>query len=311
MTTTSNHLTQLRIKHLMLLQMIDTHRSLSKVGQAMHLTQPAITAMLNDLEQAFEVSLVARDRQGAMLTPAGVATKARLAALLNELHAARDANIASASGHYLRIGVLPAAMIGLIPEVIAMIKRRGVDLVLRFTESTVEHAVEALYNNELDCVIGRVDAKSLSKLPYREFSFEKLLATGLKLACSIDNEFGKKPSITLEDLVRQSWALLSIDAQTRNTFDQAFIQNGLVPPTPVVESLSFFSNLHLVAVSDFLTIAPATAVARFEKLKMIRQIAFEWPISPSPLLLITRNEKKGIDSLARFRTILKACATHL
>nr|WP_269845262.1 LysR family transcriptional regulator [Candidimonas nitroreducens] len=295
----------------MLLQMIDTHRSLRKVGEAMHLTQPAITAMLNDLEQAFEVSLVARDRQGAMLTPAGIATKARLAALLNELHAARDANIASASGHYLRIGVLPAAMIDLIPEVIALIKQRGVDLVLKFTESTVEHAMEALYNNELDCVIGRVDAKSLSQLPYREFSFEKLLATGLKLACSPDNEFGKRPSITLDDLVPQNWALLSIDSQTRNTFDQAFIQNGLVPPTPVVESLSFFSNLHLVSVSDFLTIAPATAVARFEKLKMIRQIAFEWPISPSPLLLITRNEKNSIDSLARFRTMLKACAAHL
>ncbi|HEY9280448.1 MAG TPA: LysR family transcriptional regulator [Eoetvoesiella sp.] len=302
---------QLRIKHLTLLDLISTHGSLRKVGEAMHLTQPAITAMLKDLESAFDASLVNRDRQGATLTPSGVATRARLEAILNELQAARHANTVSKNGSFLRIGALPAAMIGLVPEVIAVIQKQGLPIALKFIESTVEQAMSSLFNNELDCVIGRLDAKTLLSFPDQEFSFDKLLSMGLQVACGRNNPFSSRKMLTLEDLAEQKWALLSVDSQSRSAFDQAFIQRGMAPPQPVVESLSFLSNFHMVSISSLLTIAPMSAVSKFQKLKMVRKVPYEWPISSSPLLLITKKDKHKIDALVQFRKVLMTCAKNI
>src|SRR3546814_7160888 len=83
---------QLRLKHLLLLNLIDESRSISKAANALNLTQPAVSIMLKELEAVFRATLVARTRQGAALTNAGKAARDRFYIALNELQAIQNAN---------------------------------------------------------------------------------------------------------------------------------------------------------------------------------------------------------------------------
>src|SRR3546814_7124742 len=93
---------QLRLKHLLLLNLIDESRSISKAANALNLTQPAVSIMLKELEAVFRATLVARTRQGAALTNAGKAARDRFYIALNELQAIQNANIKGVAGNHLR-----------------------------------------------------------------------------------------------------------------------------------------------------------------------------------------------------------------
>jgi DNA-binding transcriptional LysR family regulator len=102
-------LLQLRLKHLQLLDLIHSTGSLRRAAGALYLTQPAVTAMLKELEHAFGNQLVARDSQGAALTAAGLALRVRLNALLDELRIA-SGEAGSQAPMRLRVGAMTAMM---------------------------------------------------------------------------------------------------------------------------------------------------------------------------------------------------------
>ena len=308
MPALSPQLQQLRVKHLMLLQQISLHGSLRQVAEHLHVTQPAVTAMLKDLESAFGAGLVKRDQQGAVLTERGHAARTRLEAAINELLAFRLADTLSDNGRLLRVGALPVAMVGLASEAIAAMRRSGTGLTVRLVEQTVEAALADLYMHKLDCAISRVDAETLAEYPHDAFKFDPLLQLEMKVACGRGHPLLKSKSITLDALMPYSWAVLALDSQARIAFEQAFVLNSLTPPVPVVESLSFVSNLNLIRNTDLLTIAPASAIETFRKLGIVECIDFTWPVSMSPLMLISRQDDPGSSDLEEFRAILHACA---
>jgi molybdate transport repressor ModE-like protein len=67
----SSRLAQLRVRHMTLLDLIANGGSLSKAAKILCVTQPAVTAMLRELELVLGEKLVDRDRQGARLTAIG------------------------------------------------------------------------------------------------------------------------------------------------------------------------------------------------------------------------------------------------
>jgi DNA-binding transcriptional LysR family regulator len=302
---------QLRVKHLILLQQIAVYGSLRRVAEHLHVTQPAITAMLKDLESAFGADLVQRDRRGAVLTERGHATRRRLESVINELQAFRLADALSSSGRLLRVGVLPVAMIGLASAAIAALQPADAGLTVRLVEQTVETALNGLYTHKLDCAISRIDAGTLAEYPRDAFRLDPLLQVEMKVACGVGHPLLRCANVTLELLSAFPWAVLALDSQARLAFEHAFVLSGLTPPVPVIESFSFVSNLHLVQNTDLLTIAPASAIAEFRRLGIVEQVAFTWPVPVSPLMLITRRQAVESADLEQFREVLRTCARRI
>jgi len=304
-------LAQLRLKHLSLLDQIAVHGSLRQVADQLHVTQPAVTAMLKDLESAFGADLVKRDRHGAALTERGHAARARLAAILNELRGVELANSLAANGRLLRVGALPTAMMGLASRAMAELRRRDSGLSVRLVEQTVESVLADLHSHKLDCAISRVDAETLAEYPHDAFHFDPLLRMQMRIACRRGHPLMRKRSITLATLANYSWATLAVDSQVRIAFEQAFVLDGLRPPIPMVESLSFVSNLNLVRNTDLLTIAPDSAIEEFHELGIVERVDFVWPVPVSPLMLITRRDAGKLSDMDEFRAVLHHCAQQL
>src|SRR5438067_968757 len=76
---------QLRIRHLRLVETLVSAGSLHKAATELHLSQPAASAMLQEVEGALGAKLFDRTHKGVTLTARGTTALARLRAVLVEL----------------------------------------------------------------------------------------------------------------------------------------------------------------------------------------------------------------------------------
>jgi len=303
-------LAHLRVKHLLLLDHIEAEGSLRRVATRMHLTQPAVTAMLKDLEAAFHGQLVERSTQGALLTPRGRSAQVRLRTVTNALQALRTAGAVSDASRLLTVGAMPIALFDLAPKVLAALDTWAPGLTVHFIEQNAETTMNDLFNGRIDCAISRVDTATLSSYPSDAFVFEPLIPMRLDIVCGPQHPLyarrraGKQP-IGLAQLAQEQWTLLAANSQLRAAFDQAFVQAGMEPPFPAIESLSFASSLLVAARSRFLAIAPASTVSEFESLGVLRRVDFTWPVALSPLMLVRRKSDDVSPDLELFSGLLR------
>jgi len=246
MTYSPLHFDRLRLRHLRLLELIDRHRSLRAVGDVLKLTQPAVSQMVKDLEQAFGVTLVERSARGAALTPTGELALQRarsgLAAfdhLADELRADRPPVV--------RVGTNPAVMFDLLPAAISRLD--GQDSRLRFSlrAGIVNDMLAELWAGDLDCYVGRVDWDRLPPNMLEVLRHDPLTETDLVLACSVSHPLAGRTDLSVRDLLGWSWALPPEGSNNRIAFDTAFRNHGLAGPAPVVEIASDPNALMLLA----------------------------------------------------------------
>ena len=116
----------MRLMHLQLLLSIAQTGSLRAAADALHVSQPALTKALQQLEEEFGTTLVHRSPRGARLAQAGELLAARAALALRELDRAREevAWHVERTHASLAIGVSPAAATMLVPSTIARFTAR-------------------------------------------------------------------------------------------------------------------------------------------------------------------------------------------
>jgi molybdate transport repressor ModE-like protein len=282
-------LDRLRIRHLRFLEMIEAHGSLSGAAAQFALSQPAATKMLQELELVFGAKLVARTTRGAVLTPAGQLALGRLRVALNALTAAMEAINTAPPVPVVRLGILPLVGVVALPMLLAKLTARPDCPHLVIRESTVGGLLGLLDRGELDCVIGRVGS-SLEAGITREMRVTRLWEERLSIACALDHPIARKRKIELSDLREYDWVITPRGAHTRTLFEMPFLDAGVVPPQPKIESFSFHTNLCMVASSDLLTLAPESAVRHYARLGMVRQVRHDAWFAPGRTVFVTRDD---------------------
>jgi LysR family hydrogen peroxide-inducible transcriptional activator len=130
-------------------------RSFRRAADRCHVSQPALSAQVAELERALEARLFERDRRRVHVTRKGAALLERARALLVQADdladAARggDAPLAST----LRIGVLSTVAPYLLPDAVPLLRRRFARLTLHWLEDRTQPLAAALAEAELDLAI--------------------------------------------------------------------------------------------------------------------------------------------------------------
>lgn len=120
-----------------------------------HVTQPALSMQIRDLETALGVTLVERAQHGLILTPEGeeVARRAREVLLqVNDLAEWTRHRAVVLAGR-LRLGVIPSIGPYLLPRVLPELHTAYPELELTLRESQTHHLVEDLVAGRLDLLI--------------------------------------------------------------------------------------------------------------------------------------------------------------
>ncbi|MFM0337242.1 LysR family transcriptional regulator [Paraburkholderia fungorum] len=134
------------------------HRNISRAAVALHLSQPAVSGQLRQLQDEFGEPLYQRDGRGVRLTPAGeqlASYATRLRDTWRQAHAYRDALRGMEQGT-LRIGASTTPASYLLPYLIADFHRRYPDVTLHAADGNTTEIVGALGSVDVAMIEGPV-----------------------------------------------------------------------------------------------------------------------------------------------------------
>lgn len=234
MAHSPQHLDRLRLRHIRLLDLIKTHRSLRAVARDLGLTQPAVSQMLKDLEFAFGAALVDRSVQGVELTAMGrlALQRARSGlAVFQNLAAELDEGLPPV----LHVGTNPAMMFNVIPAALKMAQGAGVAVRYALRTGLATDMTRALWDGEINCYVGRIDWEVVPPEMKNSLRHEHLFETELVVVCAASHALAGRTRLRPADLKDVIWALPPEDSKNRVGLAAAFRNNGLGEPRIAVE----------------------------------------------------------------------------
>ncbi|RVW00880.1 LysR substrate-binding domain-containing protein [Rhodococcus spongiicola] len=150
-------LQRIRLRHLTCFVAVAQERHLGRAAQRLHLTQPAVTKTLNELEALANVRLVDRGRHGARLTPAGERFLRRAVAVTDAMEsAAATLSGVGAPSAPIRVGALPTVASVILPKAISRLQSTHKDMGVRVTTGSNAVLLTTLRAGELDLAVGRM-----------------------------------------------------------------------------------------------------------------------------------------------------------
>lgn len=167
----------LRLRHLRCF--LETARlgSLSAAAQALHVSQPAASKTIRELEAILGTELFDRAGRRLVLTPAGRVYQAHAGAALRDLERAQRL-VLSPPPERLRIhvGVLPTAATGLLPRAALAFRDARPDVVLDVMTGPNWLLLSLLREGQLDLVVGRMPpAGNTEGLRFRRLYWERVV----------------------------------------------------------------------------------------------------------------------------------------
>jgi len=126
-----------------------------KAADAANISQPSLSAQIQQLEEALGTQLVERTKRRVLLTPAGAEVTERARRILAEVRDLADSvqgNSAPLAGD-LRLGVIPTVGPYLLPRVLPSLRRTYPDLRLYLREDQTERLAERLKTGDLDALL--------------------------------------------------------------------------------------------------------------------------------------------------------------
>src|SRR5215204_3159192 len=198
------------------LRAVLAHGSFSAAGQALGLTQPAVSRQITLLEREAGARLVRRTRQGARPTEAGRLLAEHAEAVLDRL-ALAEAHLAELAGlrrGRVRLGSFFTAFAQLAPTVAALAEARLPDLDLEHELVDRPTAFRRLATGELDIAL------------VFEHGFEPDPARVLLPA---RHRLAGRPVLALEELAGETW-IRANDGSAARLLDHVLAEAGLRPP---------------------------------------------------------------------------------
>jgi DNA-binding transcriptional LysR family regulator len=302
----------LKARHLRLLVTIDTYRNLTQVADVTHVTVPAVSKALAELERGLGLELFLRTPQGLRPTPHGECLIRHARTMMVNLSQARDELKALSSGTEGRIsiGVLPASTYLLLPHALAVLKQRAPGTHVVVTEGASATLLPDLWQGRIDLVIGRLPPPSAIS----SFKEKELLEEPVLLMTGKQHPLARKAKVQWADLSAYPWILPPQGSILRDPLERALEAHDVPLSSNCIETLSTHIARAYLQVSD--TIAVLAGSAAVDPLvplhtlplrlpKMLRPAGVLWNgnrrLSPAARLMVACLEEaaQGLQSRVR------------
>lgn len=236
----------LRLRHLRCF--LETARlgSLSAAAQALHVSQPAASKTLRELEQILGVALFDRSGRRLALTPAGRVYQSHAGAALLELERAQRLVLSPPPERLrLHVGVLPTAATGLVPRAALAFRDTRPDVVLDVMTGPNWLLLSLLREGQLDLVVGRMPpAGNTEGLRFRRLYWERVVPV-VRAGHPLLGRGWDHGDLGLYPLMLPPPGAM-ISASVRSWLHSA----GLTDPQPAYENVSLAFGREVVMRSD-------------------------------------------------------------
>lgn len=276
----------LTLRQLRYLAAIAETRHFGRAAALCHVTQPALSMQIQELEQSLGLHLVERRRNAIDLTADGREIARRAAAILASVTDLEDyaRREKPPLAGLLKLGIIPSIAPYLLPRALPTLHERYPDLDLRIRETQTTALVDELIRGDLDLIVAALplDRPELETLTAFEDRF--LVARQARTGC----EAGER----LDPSALASEHLLLLE-EGHCLRDQALSVCGALSPSihMAFGASSLSTVMHLVANGYGVTLLPEMAaetestervhLIRFAEPEPVRTIGLAWRCTSS------------------------------
>jgi DNA-binding transcriptional LysR family regulator len=264
-------------------------RTLARAAARLHLSQPAVSKTLAELEDLAGRRLVERGRAGTALTPAGEQFLKYAVDVTQALKSAAAAltGTAPALAPVLRVGALPTAAGGVLVQAIARLHERRPHAGVSVRTGDNPELLAALKSGEIDVAVGRIAEPAMMQ----GVSFELLYAESLAVVARPQHPLaiaGDKP-VSPVALLDYPLVIPGAGTAPRHDVEGFFEAHGVTLPPGRTETQSVSVARTLALLSDAVWITPLYPVKLDLDRRWLRRLNVPVPGGAEPVGILSRS----------------------
>lgn len=209
------------------------HGGIHAAARALHLTQPAITKAIKDLEAELGIDLLQRQSRGVVPTAEGQVLLERAQLIVRELQRAEEdmGVLKGQRSGKLVVGVTPLAGLTIVPRAFARFRQAWPEVSLSFIEYTSEQLYENLLNGTLDFAVGAATGHGQAPVQW-----EELFSLPTSLAVHRDSPLTRCK--TLKELQHAEWIHSDLSERFPTFLADLFAREQVQPPARITRCTS-------------------------------------------------------------------------
>lgn len=292
---------RIKLRHIEVFVEISRARSLKRAGEALGLTQPAMSKILKELEDILGAVLMQRDRGGVRLTPAGDVFLQFAQSSLGALQQGFDgvARLQQGGGRgAITVGALPSVAARLLPRASLAFRDLSPETLLFFEDGPHGFLMNRLRSGELDLAVGRMGSPG----SMRGVSFTALYSESVAVVARPGHPLAESTRLT--DLREALVVYPSPSSAIRPLVDRLLIAEGLTEFPQRIETVSGAYGRGLVRGSDAVWIISESVVAGDVDSGYLVKLPIDTRLTAGPVGVMTRAEEAMPPAVRLFRRAL-------
>ena len=215
--------------------------SVTRAAEQLHISQPAITAAIQSLEQELGVLLLCRGRRALVPTPDGELFRKRCDGILSQVDAlTEDFQELGRQRSTISVGIPPMVGFFLFPQIFADFTRMHPEIHMKLTEAGSETAREMVKDGTLELAIIAV-----GDAPPAALEAQLLIRTRMMFCVSRDHFLAGRDFVELTDVAREPLILFTSGHYHQQMLQSRFRSLDITP------NVLFYSN-QLLTIKSFL-----------------------------------------------------------
>ena len=229
--------------------------SFTRAAERLHLSQPALTVQIRELESALGVRLFDRSTRHVRLTAIGRDLLPALERVLADLDAVGEDTRALAAGHRgrVRVAALPSICATRLPQAIARLKRDHPGIRVELRDTVAQRILALVAAEEVDFGIGSFERVERG-LELGAWTTDRLAAVFQK-----GHPLARRPTLRLADLADSPLIFMDAQSSVRAHVERALGARGIAR-TPAFEVTYMSTAVGLVRAGLGVSLLPTSAL---------------------------------------------------
>lgn len=268
--------------------------SFHRAAERMHITQPGLSVLIRQLEDAVGIKLIERTTRAMALTEAGREFLVSAERILGDVDrsVADLADLRVKRRGRVRVAAPPLLASTLVPPIVARFVALHPGVTVTVQDVLAEQVLRQIAVDEADIGIGTFRPSVV------EVDRRRLFADELVLVCPREHRLAKRRKLGWKDLAGARVVAMSRDSSYQQLVDHALVEQS-VPVERAFEVGYIGTALALVAAGLGVTVLPAYVADQLDRGRLVR-IPLVDPIVTREVVVITRRGRELPPAVSAF-----------